>query len=659
MLEKLKNEREKIKNEIEKLINRYDPKYVLSYIAFLYHFDSNDYSKVTYLLREKPILQFLSGVYLKNNNYLIKKPNLKKIYRLIQLTSKYLDLFVFSKYLETESIPTHHIELLKQINPEIYQFQLEDFIDNVFLKLDPFFINKFGFSINDAIDFGKKIIKKIEEKFNDKKEQNLQVTLEDICKIFTLKKDEFNFEGIKDINKLEKYFEFFSCEFGENKNYNSPLDENIIFRKPLIHLKDDEYLCLLPENLIFRFPEIFEYILNNEKTNQTKVWQQYKRIKSLYVEEKVYEFFSRIFPKKNMYRNLKYEKDYEVDLLILFDNKILIVESKSGILTKKALKGNEQRLKTDLKKLTEEAFRQGKRVIEYIKSSKSATFIRKSGKKLQIESSNYSSFYVINVTLETLMNLATNLKELQKFGLFSENEFPWSVYLFDLDIITRHVEYPSIFIHYLKERLKAQKENIFQSFDELSFFAWYLEKGNFQVETLKNYEKPDSIILHSWIDIFDDYYLNGGPPPRLKIENEILKIIKALENVGTFGFSDAISMLLKFDNSTRNKIIEYMNEKISKTKTDHKRHNFLIINKDLGVGFLFVSQYGKQELRERLYYYSNLLKYKYQVKKWIAFGKDVTDKKEYINEFVYLNYPWEYNYELEKTCENILHLSKQ
>lgn len=636
MTKKILNNREKIKNKIEKLINRYNPKYVLSYIAFLYNFASNGNLEILCLLREKPILQFLIGLYLKNDNYSTKKPDLKKIFKLIQLTSKYFSFFIFSEYLKVESIPTQYIGLIKQVNPEIYPFQLEDFVDNVFSKIDSFFIKKVGFSPKDAIDFGKRVVEKIEEKFkstvNKLKQNKLQETvLEDIYEVFTFKKDEFYFEEEVDVDKFEKYLKTLSSEFGENKNFDSPLDENIIFRKPFIHFENDEYFCPLPWILIFGLPRIFEDIISDEKNSQTKTWQRYKEIKSSYVEKKAYEFFARIFPEKNMYRNLKYKFDgenheYEVDLLILFDNKLLIVESKSKNLTKKAIKGNIQRLKTDLKKIVEDAYEQGKRAVEYIKSSEEAVFTCKSGKKLQIKSDNYNSFYVINVTLETLMNFATNLKELRKIGLFSENEFPWSVYLFDLDIITKHIEFPSIFMHYLKERLNAQKENIFQSFDELSFFAWYLEKGNFRVETVENYEKPDLIMLHGWIDIFDEHYLNGGPSPRLKIEYEILEIIKTIEKLETPGFSDVVITLLNFDNFIKNKIATYMNEKISKTKKDYKRHNFSIIDKKLNVGFSFISQYGRQDLREKLSLYSVLMKYKTRAKKWIAIGKDVTDK---------------------------------
>jgi hypothetical protein len=368
-------------------------------------------------------------------------------------------------------------------------------------------------------------------------------------------------------------------------------------------------------------------------------------VKANYLEEKTYEFFTRIFPKESMYRNLKYNfegKQYETDLLIQFDNKLLIIESKSGSLTEKAIQGDIKRIKTDLKKLVENAYMQGKRVVHYISSSKEVSFKCKSNKELKINASQFSSFYLINVTLEPLFNYATNLKELKKIGTFFEDEFPWSVYLHDLDIITRHIEFPSVFIHYLNSRMKEQKENIFHAFDELSFFGQYLANGNFK-SLIDEPGNLGSVTLNGWIDIFDGYYLNNGIQPELKIEREILEIIKVLEKHKKAGFSDVVSEFLDFYFYTKKNIVELMNEKIEKTKKDHKRHNFSIINKDLNMGFSFISQYGRQGLKEKLIVYSDLMKYKTRVNKWIAIGKDVTDKEWYINEIIY----WKYDKEME------------
>jgi hypothetical protein len=647
LVNRIRNKRKKI----EKFLKKYNPIYTLSYIACFFNFDLND-NEISLLLRERirerPILQFITGLYLKNSDYSSKKPSLKNINDLILLTVEYIDSISYLNILESEyPIFTYAPEIIRQVNPEIYPFQLEDYINKVFSKFNSYFVSKIGFSVNDAIYFWGKIVNRIEERINKlhKSRTGKDDLLNSLCRIFVINTDEFIFEENKYKKRFEKYIQTLSCKFGENKNYNTLFDKNIIFIKPLIRIKKHEYLCLFPNFLYYKIPEIFETVLSNERNNQSKIWQQFQKVKANYLEEKTYEFFTRIFPKESMYRNLKYNfegKQYETDLLIQFDNKLLIIESKSGSLTEKAIQGDIKRIKTDLKKLVENAYMQGKRVVHYISSSKEVSFKCKSNKELKINASQFSSFYLINVTLEPLFNYATNLKELKKIGTFFEDEFPWSVYLHDLDIITRHIEFPSVFIHYLNSRMKEQKENIFHAFDELSFFGQYLANGNFK-SLIDEPGNLGSVTLNGWIDIFDGYYLNNGIQPELKIEREILEIIKVLEKHKKAGFSDVVSEFLDFYFYTKKNIVELMNEKIEKTKKDHKRHNFSIINKDLNMGFSFISQYGRQGLKEKLIVYSDLMKYKTRVNKWIAIGKDVTDKEWYINEIIY----WKYDKEME------------
>ena len=107
---------------------------------------------------------------------------------------------------------------------------------------------------------------------------------------------------------------------------------------------------------------------------------------------------------------------------------------------------------------------------------------------------NDTNFILINVTLEPLHSFSSNLKRLENLGIFSKYDYPWSVSLFELEIITKFLNSPAIFIHYIERRLKAQEQNNFSTYDELSFLGLYLEKGNFDFST-KNGKKLDMISL--------------------------------------------------------------------------------------------------------------------------------------------------------------------
>ena len=92
---------------------------------------------------------------------------------------------------------------------------------------------------------------------------------------------------------------------------------------------------------------------------------------------------------------------------------------------------------------------------------------------LETDSSNTSyQFFFVNVTLESLSGFATGLKDIEPFGFFKDYEYPWFVYLYDLDIVASLLQEPIYFIHYLEQRMKAQKQNIFSSSSELILLGY-------------------------------------------------------------------------------------------------------------------------------------------------------------------------------------------
>jgi len=677
IFESCKYKIKEIEQKLDILIKDLDLVELLSRVSFFslftfsHHFATKKMQELIPQLREKPILPFLTGLCLKKSYHPNRLPNNQEVQEIVELLNNYFDCFPLaytfqsiekefnSKDEGTLILLARLHKIISQINPNIYKFQLEDLLKNIFGKLDSYFVRTVGFSIIDALNFGNRIIeryeklsiecfKKVVEQLQRKRSiiENEDFHFGSLAqKIFVFEADEFcKEEKIEETEKFKMYLKVLSCKFGEvNKDFNTPLDENIITKKPIINIDDHRYFAPIPPYLLFNLTFIFESFLEKEK--QTKNWQRYQKIKSRYTEDRTYEYFSRLFPKENMFRNLKYifkGEEFEVDLLILFDNKIFIVESKAGALTEPAKRGALKRLKTDLKKLIEDAYQQAKRTRDYIKSTTHIIFKDKSGKKIVLNNKigiSNVEFFLINVTLEPLMNFSLNLKHLRSLGLFGQDEFPWSVYLFDLDIITRHIFSPTFLIHYLEKRLLVQDEDIFITFDELSFLGWYLERGNFYTPVIDENKKPDHVVLTvDWLAMFDDYYLYSKDAPKLKIEEDFLKIIKDLESLRLDGYTNIASTLLDLDRQDRELILKKIKELTIKTKQSKRNHYFSIIFKRIpDTGFTLMTQYGQEELRKRLYTYCAEKKKQTKTKRWIGLGKDVLDNERFVSEFVYLN----------------------
>lgn len=709
-------EKDKIKTQLESQIKELDPVELLSHISLLTWFTPEGKPESNQELREIPLVHFLAGVCLKSETFGNRHPDNQKVANIIDLLKKYfsyhMQILVFESSKKEEVPESDGVVLssrlgktVSQINRGVYEFQLDPLLRTIFGKFDRYFEDSVGFTISDAVDFGQKVRKRYERLVNERIDRarqarastrrelehpirgrrlgerirENQATLEHFLEssfgftMFTKTKEIFVFtaeefckeERVRETAKFELYLEALSCRFGHgNLAYVSPLDENAIVAKPLIDIYSGAYFTPIPQDLFLNLPLIFEKFMETEKKSVTNVWQKYQKAKSNYAEDVTFKYLSRLFPAHNILRKLKYiyqSREFEVDLLIPYDNKIFIVESKAGTFTEPAQRGAVKRLKHDLKKLIEEAYQQGRRTRDYIKSTDCAVFKNEKGEKvLKVKyKPNWTEFFLINVTLEPLMSLATSLKALQSLGLFVDDEYPWSVNLFELDLITRHMPSPTVFIHYLERRLEAQDQDVFRAFDELTLFAWYLQNGNFYVPRPEEGKPPGRIFLDSsFVGAFDDHYLFGQPSPELKIEPDLLHIIRILEKLHPIGYSKIASAFLDLDHQARALILEKMHQLINLTKRDKKDHDFTAVYKDvLDMGFTFVTQCGKNGLTEKLVSYCQMKKYETKRRKWLGIGRDTSDDEWLVNEFVYLDFPWKPDAKADELVNKYLHPS--
>jgi len=696
-------EKETIKRRIETSISDIDVIELLAHIAFISQYVPENDHAINQSLREYPSLHYLTGLSLKQHLVGTKPPANREVEAISEDVNRYfisymqdITLQSFKKEKASDEdgliLQARIQKMLRQTSAMMYPFQVETLIHGLFSQFDEYFLTKAGFRASTALEFGTIIIKRYERMANNRYEEvgsarkraaeelkdpvkgpAIRATMDDSLSdedlltsytaflLFTNIKEMFLFnpellcreEGISDSSEFANYVNALSCEFGSNQDFNDPLDSNIISIKPFIKVNGDAFFVPISQDLIHNLPLILESLLEQDKLAQSGIWQRYQSSRANFIEGRICDFLSRLFPNGNIFRNVKYVyqgNEYEADIIVLYDNKIFLVEAKAGSFREQAQHGGIGSLKKDLKKLIEEAYQQGRRTAAYLKSNEISTFSYSQGNKiLEIKQNNQTTF-IIGVTLEPLMSLAIGLKNLRSLGLFIENEYPWSVQINELDLVTRHLPSPTIFIHYLESRLRAIDENVFHAYDELSFLAWYLRKGNFLIPYDKDDKQPNLLEIGSdWTTPFDEHYLFGKEKPELDIEDDLLKIIRILEYLNPVGYSDLASALLDFDHQARKLILDKINELIALSKKDLKPHDFSVIYKDdLDTGFTFMTQVGRDVLQERLGSYCTMKKYQTKTKRWLGLGRDIQDDRWFVNEFAYLKYPWKHDTKMDE-----------
>ena len=256
---------------------------------------------------------------------------------------------------------------------------------------------------------------------------------------------------------------------------------------------------------------LLESLLEAEKQHEPQVWDRFLTLRSKYLENAVYKCFVKLFPGQ-VYRNAHFtfqDKEYEADLLVIHGSKILIVESKSGRFSSSIGQGSMRVLKERLMKLVKDVWVQGTNTKKYISSHDEVTFWKDRDKNILLVKVNSSKtnykFFVIGVTLVHMGDLVADLKNIQAFNFFTDNEYPWMVYLYDLDVIVDWLSTPK-FMHYAEQRMCVQEKNI-SAKSELILLGYYMTHGNLDPPSIDGKKADVYIINDNYMSMFDEYYL--------------------------------------------------------------------------------------------------------------------------------------------------------
>lgn len=550
-----------------------------------------------------------------------------------------------------------------------------------------FLRTRFGFSIEEAVEVFRWLIKKIEEKANAHFRSSISIAKESMSKYKRWRTGDITnselLSAIKEIRSSDLYarleahnkatkeiFLFriseledvfgsevtrcfvnrFGARMGEiNRNFLEPKDFNELNAKPIL-IVDDEFVFIPVPMLLFQAPlKTLHYDLIQDSTYH----QKYEAQRGEYLEKNVCNCFGRIFGFPNLYSNLRYgpgEQD-EVDLLIRFDTKLLIVECKSKSLTLPARQGSPTDIDNDFTKAVQAAYDQARRARGYILRNKEAEFRMRNGGKLVIGSESINEIFLVCLLSESFSFLATDLSGILKKD--SSDPYPWAVCLRDLESASEYLQDPYLFMHFLRRRLPLHGKVL--SPDELDYFGSYLVDGLYFQEAFKR--GATVVFLVGYTEQFDKDYLRrigrlkfaqvGTTWSNPAFEN----LLGSIKLIGAKGHSDIILTLLDMDSKSRDLLIKYIVDMVEKVRGDGRRHDFTLIFGKFGISFVAMTR--RCGLQDRVLGEAVLKKYRYKPSVWLGLGRDVSDDHYLVNEFVYLEYDWKYDPKIEEAAGHL------
>ena len=421
----LKKDIKKNIDEILLLIDQYEPLELLSPVAEKLFTYAEEYKESTYGIREisleyaqslvlskkrKTGIQHVTRKVIEEFNNLIEEIILDVMfYFSVDLIEKTKDrdeiqsrLRAIGRYLVVrgDSNPEHHIEMIRDIFTDHDDFLIEhygfdsDQLIRCVQNLEEQLVNNIRL-MDEWVLFCYERDKLIEEFSNEVDFNTFSSGEECKEKFLSLPKAQKLLEKKEklDYKIKENPFEvvpneeapldlltLLSSHFGDNSTFVEfeefpawPTNDSIIYEAPLIE-DNGRFYCFSSVLLFRNIGNILEKWIQSKDENYFQNIYQKKRAE--YLENKALEYLGNILPGAQIFGNLFYsieekgeKKRYETDGLILYDENIFIIEAKAGKFSRSARRGGPKSIKSDLRKLINDAYEQALRTKEYIQKT--------------------------------------------------------------------------------------------------------------------------------------------------------------------------------------------------------------------------------------------------------------------------------------------------
>lgn len=568
------------------------------------------------------------------------------------------------------------------VRGESYPHQLRKVAQDMWSQHEDWFIQNLGFTIDDALSLSESIMTEINRRLNDEKESckirarqhvdemitngeakeeernDLEIGLgcyyyfgnADVILSFTL--DDLTAFSTVSKDRCGSYLKRLSQEFGyKNKNHLSsfldshlaPWDYNTLYERPIVSY-DNRYFIPVPSLL----NEVLLHTFYYDLIVDTAYWKNVGEKKyGACLEEKTADLLKRVFPPGEVLLNPKYPGGNELcDVLVLHDRNVFIIQCKAKRLRYESRIGSDSGLiRDDLNKAVADSFEQGRRARDYLSNNQPAKIIIGNG-NIEIDSKQISDIFLLSVTLGSYPHLITRLANINRtLNLFSDNQYPWAISLFDLGVVTELIESPSTFIHYGKRRLAVERTNFDIFADEVDLLGFYFSQG-LSFDT-KQFKKINALLLSGFSEDIDKYMFEkhelGKQPhkPEANMPPKFKEYIQSIEQLESPYKTNCIVRLLDCDYKLKELFVNTTEKIKQQTRSDDSMHSFSTGKKDNTIGFSFISMNADSldALFKQVFSFSVMKKYVTRCKEWVGLGWDKKSGKM-VDVAVFQSYDW-------------------
>ncbi|WP_353571049.1 SEC-C metal-binding domain-containing protein [Candidatus Albibeggiatoa sp. nov. BB20] len=434
-------------------------------------------------------------------------------------------------------------------------------------------------------------------------------------------------------------------------------------RYPLYILNSGTVLLGNLSNCLDVLWDAFESVAKQDKSFYDN---RYQNFRGKWLEKEGGQYLERIFSPPAVYYSLDYpnpDKDgmAQLDIAIKWGTFLILVEAKATQFQFESVRGDTGRLRTDLYKNIEHAYKQAARAIRYVNSNPKAVFIEHdTGRKLEIRKDSIQKIYSISLSLNHLAGTATQLHDVQELGLFKDKNFPFAICLADLDLITQADVTSETFLHYIERRLVVQNMPEVHAPDELGLFESYLNNRlDIRNMSMPDDENIDHIVIQPNSPMFNHFAMamrgeiDTKPNLSLLLPDEILELLRQLSKRSDNGAKWIAFNLLDLDNNILEDLSHRLFEITQATLKPGIFRRVSLANDEMVITIIGSSPNTSLDSKmEHVDLRGKVEKYRRKLKKSIGIGVVCTGSGKLVLDTVqYLEGEWRFDAETEKLIE--------
>lgn len=369
-----------------------------------------------------------------------------------------------------------------------YDFQYLDLAVKKYASDEPWLTTHRGFTIDQATRVGKAVKEVHTDHFNVACEVMPKQHPDEwtMLPLFFFTADEIAVKANLTADLVERVLRAFELPITErNVGFNTLHDFNVITATPLLRIPSGEFLLLQFYSLAEAIYEAPFYWMAQDKPYLPTLTKN----RGDFTEKFVAERLSLVFGTNHVHRNVdvfetKDAKVSDIDVLVVWGNRVVIVQAKSKRLTQEARKGNDRIIQDDFKKAVQIAYDQGAACAKSLLGAP-CRIAAADGRVVSLPN-DIKEIYIFCVVSDHYPALSFQARQFLKAESIDHVQAPSVMDVFAVDAMTEMLQSPLQYLSYVNRRVNYADQ--LMASQELTILGYHLTK-NLWVQ-------PDITLMH-------------------------------------------------------------------------------------------------------------------------------------------------------------------